>query len=83
MVKCCVEEIVRKKQRKEEKILEEVGVVVGDSGKFWFLKRIRYLGRRKMVNLSCPWKESSCTAAAPAITRRRHLVSESEDRDSN
>lgn len=54
---------MHKKQRKQEKTLEEVGVVVGYYGKFWFLKRIRYLGRRKMMNLRCPWEESSCIAA--------------------
>lgn len=60
---------MRKKQQKEEKILEEVRLVVGDSGKFWFLNRIRYLSRRKLMNLSCPWAESGCAAAAPVTPR--------------
>lgn len=42
---------MRKKQRKEEKLLEEVREVAGDCGKFWLLNRIRCLGRRRRMNL--------------------------------
>lgn len=71
---------MRKMKRKEEKIQGAVRGVVGDCRKFWFLNRIRYLDRRRLMNLSCPWEESSRVAAAPSVTRRRHLVCRSSSK---
>lgn len=72
---------MRRKQLREEKIVEEVLVVVGYCRKFLYLSRIRYLNRLMSMNSSCPSEESSCVrrrvvvfAAAPSSTRRGAVV---------